>query len=42
MPALRAEDGMPGLVMVTKAGGFGGEESMLRACSYLAGTDGAR
>jgi D-threonate/D-erythronate kinase len=40
MPALRAEDGMPGLVMVTKAGGFGDEDSVLCACSYLAGVGG--
>jgi D-threonate/D-erythronate kinase len=42
MPALRAEDGRPGLVMVTKAGGFGSDDSLLHACRYLVGMDRTR
>jgi uncharacterized protein YgbK (DUF1537 family) len=39
MPALRALDGVPGLVLVTKAGGFGSDDTLLRAHRYLAGEE---
>ena len=42
MPALRAEDGISGYVMVTKAGGFGSDDSLLHACRYLVGMDRTR
>lgn len=40
MPALTALDGVPGLDVVTKAGGFGTEDALLRAIAYLKGAAG--
>lgn len=37
MPALNALDGVPGLEVVTKAGGFGADDALMRAITYLRG-----
>lgn len=37
VPALTAEDGVPNLTLVTKAGGFGDDQALLRAAAYLLG-----
>lgn len=40
VPALLAVDGLPGLHLVTKAGGFGDDDTLLRVYRYLAGREG--
>lgn len=40
IPALTAVDGMPGLNLVTKAGGFGPDDTLLHVYEYLAGQEG--